>query len=78
MVPGPLAPDPGAAQRLIIAVRRDLLDGDGSANAIAVKMIWTLDHLQALQQTQGDLLQAVRLAVAANSWPTWRTAWATA
>jgi fusaric acid resistance family protein len=69
IVPSPLAPDPGAAQRLIIAVRRDLLDGDGSANAIAVKMIWTLDHLQALQQTQGDLLQAVRLAVAANRMP---------
>ncbi|HEX6519917.1 MAG TPA: FUSC family protein [Streptosporangiaceae bacterium] len=68
-VPGPLAPDPGAAQRLIIAVRTDLLDGDGRANAIAVKMIWTLDHLQALQPTQDDLLRAVRMAVAANPAP---------
>jgi uncharacterized membrane protein YccC len=68
-VPGPLAPDLGVAQRLITAVRSDLLDGDGRANAIAVKMIWTLDHLQALQQTQDGLLSAVRLAVAANKVP---------
>lgn len=67
-VPSLPAPDREAGQRLITAVRSDLLDGDGHAGAIAVKMIWTLDHLQALQPVEDNgLLSAARLTAAVNT-----------
>jgi len=50
--PEPLAHDKAADGRLIQAVRHDLTGDDGKASAIAVRMIWTGDHLDAVRRLQ--------------------------
>ena len=55
-VPEPLAPDEPADGRLVEAVRRDLQDEDGRAGAVAVRMIWTGDHLDAARRLQTALV----------------------
>ena len=55
-VPEPLAPDEPADRRLVEAVRRDLQDEDGRAGAVAARIIWTGDHLDAARRLQTALV----------------------
>ena len=68
-VPEPLAPDEPADRRLVEAVRRDLQDEDGRAGAVAARIIWTGDHLDAARRLQTALVgpaQTVTLPLAAR------------
>ena len=59
-LPQPLAHDKAADGRLIRAVRRDLLDNDGTASATAVRMIWTGDHLDVICRLQAAIISPAR------------------
>jgi uncharacterized membrane protein YccC len=59
-LPQPLAHDKAADGRLIQAVRRDLLDNDGTATATAVRMIWTSDHLDVVRRLQAAIIPPAR------------------
>jgi len=59
-LPQPLAHDRAADGRLIRAVRRDLLGNDGRASAIAVRMIWTSDHLDVVRRLQTPIISPAR------------------
>jgi uncharacterized membrane protein YccC len=61
-VPTPLERDESADARLVLAVRRDLKDGDENASATAVRMIWTGDHLDAARRLQALLVEPARAA----------------
>jgi len=61
-VPAPLARDAAADQRLVNAVRHDLSSDDGHANATAVRMIWTGDHLDAVRRLQVLVAEPARAA----------------
>jgi uncharacterized membrane protein YccC len=61
-VPSPLAQDEGAEAHFAEAVRHDLVDADGNANATAVRMIWTGDHLDAVRRMQAVLADPARAA----------------
>jgi uncharacterized membrane protein YccC len=61
-VPAPLPRDEDADQRLVDAVRHDLLGKDGRASAVAVRMIWTGDHLDAARRFQAALAGPARTA----------------
>ena len=58
----PLAHDKVADGRLVDAVRRDLRGDDGKANATAVRMIWTGDHLDAVRRLQKVIVGPARVA----------------
>jgi lysyl-tRNA synthetase class I len=47
-----MAADEPANARFVDAVRRDL---SGAETAIAVRLIWTADHLDAIRRLQVDL-----------------------
>ncbi|TCO32329.1 fusaric acid resistance family protein [Kribbella orskensis] len=51
-IPAPLTPDHSANARLVDAVRRDL---GGAETAVAVRLIWTADHLDAIRRLQQSL-----------------------
>lgn len=51
-LPAPLTPDHSANARLVDAVRRDL---GGAETAVAVRLIWTADHLDAIRRLQHSL-----------------------
>jgi uncharacterized membrane protein YccC len=59
-VPDPLAKDHAADGSLVDAVRRDLRDEDGRASAVAVRIIWTGDHLDAARRLQDGLVGPAR------------------
>jgi uncharacterized membrane protein YccC len=59
-VPDPLPKDESGDGRLVDAIRRDLTGDDGNATAVAVRMIWTGDHLDAARRLQGPLVGAAR------------------
>jgi hypothetical protein len=59
-VPDPLPADPVADQRLAATVRHDLRDTDGLANATAVRMVWTGDHLDAARRLADSLVGPTR------------------
>ena len=59
-VPEPVALDQIGSGRLVDAVRRDLRDEDGAASAIAVRIIWTGDHLDAARRLQNVLVGPAR------------------
>ena len=59
-LPQPLAHDTAADGRLVLAVRRDLLDNDGTASATAVQMIWTGDHLDVVRRLQAAIISPAR------------------
>ena len=59
-VPAPLERDVAAEGRFVEAVRHDLVDADGHANATAVRMIWTGDHLDAMRRMQRALVEPAR------------------
>ncbi len=60
-VPEPVDQDQAADGELVDAVRRDLRDEDGKANGVAVRIIWTGDHLDAARRLQGGLVGPARL-----------------
>ncbi len=47
--------------RFAVAVRRDLLDDDGKSTAIAVRMIWTGDHLDSVRRLQEFIVGPARV-----------------
>jgi uncharacterized membrane protein YccC len=55
-VPEPIAQDRAADGELVDAVRHDLQGEDGRAGAVAVRIIWTGDHLDAARRLQGALV----------------------
>jgi len=63
-VPGPQARDRDANDRLVSAVRHDLVGEEGHASAAAVRMIWTGDHLDAARRFQQTLVGPAREAKA--------------
>ena len=54
--------DEVADGRLVDAIRRDLRDEDGNANATAVRVIWTGDHLDAARRIGDTLVPPARAA----------------
>jgi len=60
--PVPLRHDRAANGRLIDAVRRDLRTDDGRSTAVAVRVIWTADHLDAARRLQQSIVGAARAA----------------
>jgi hypothetical protein len=68
-VPEPAAEDRDAARQLIDAVRRDLRDEDGKASAVAVRIIWTGDHLDAVRRLEGGLVGPGRAVRGPSSGP---------
>ena len=80
-VPDRLPADPVADERLAAAVRHDLRDNDGLANATAVRMVWTGDHLDAARRladslvgptrkiTERDPLRRIDAAIPWRVWP---------
>jgi uncharacterized membrane protein YccC len=76
-VPAELPPDLAADGRLVDAVRHDLTGEDGQGTAIAVKMIWTADHIAVARRLQGRITGPVRTAAAVRLrtqrlFPAWR------
>jgi uncharacterized membrane protein YccC len=63
-VPTELPPDADADGRLINTVRHDLTGEDGQGTAIAVKMIWTADHVAVARRLQARIAGPVRTAAA--------------
>jgi uncharacterized membrane protein YccC len=63
-VPEPLPHDAAADGRLVGAVRHDLLDGVDGGRPLAVRIIWTGDHLDAVRRLQDSLAQPSREAAA--------------
>jgi uncharacterized membrane protein YccC len=61
-VPAELPPDAAADGRLTNAVRHDLTGEDGQGTAIAVKMIWTADHIAVARRLQGRIAGPVHTA----------------
>ena len=59
-VPDPLEQDRAGEGNLVDAVRRDLRDEDGRASAVAVRIIWTGDHLDAARRLQDGLVGPAR------------------
>jgi hypothetical protein len=55
-VPEPVAQHHAADDNLVDAVRRDLRGEDEQANAVAVRIIWTGDHLDAARRLQAALV----------------------
>jgi uncharacterized membrane protein YccC len=73
-VPDPLAHDKIANARLIDAVRRDLNGEDGRVTAVAVKMIWTAEHLDAARRLQAAIVAPAREVAAVQGTPrSWLT-----
>jgi Fusaric acid resistance protein-like len=68
-VPEPLAHDKRADARLIDAVRRDLNGEDGQGTSVAVKMIWTAEHLDATRRLQEAVLEPAREVAAVRDVP---------
>ena len=60
----PLGHDKAADSRLVQAVRHDLASEDGTASAIAVRMIWTGEHLDAARRLQTAIVAPARAAAA--------------
>jgi hypothetical protein len=59
-VPEPIARNQVADSQLVDAVRRDLRGDDGQASAVAVRVIWTADHLDAARRLQAGLVGPAR------------------
>jgi uncharacterized membrane protein YccC len=59
-VPTALEPDEAANARLVEVVRRDL-GGESEAVAIAVRILWTGDHLDAARRLQSGLVAPARV-----------------
>jgi hypothetical protein len=55
-LPEPVPHDDAADSRLIDTLRRDLTGADGAANATAIRMIWTADHVDAARRLQNAII----------------------
>ncbi|HWE82590.1 MAG TPA: FUSC family protein [Gaiellaceae bacterium] len=62
-LPEPLAEEQLGEGLLVDAVVRDLTRDDGRANAVAVRVIWTGDHLDAARRLQAAIVAPARLLV---------------
>jgi uncharacterized membrane protein YccC len=60
----PLDHDTAADGRLVRAVRHDLASDDGTASAVAVRMIWSGEHLDAARRLQAAIVGPARAAAA--------------
>ena len=60
-VPERLHHDRAADNRIIEAVRRDLTDADGVGTPVAVRMIWTAEHVDAARRLQRGLVGPAQL-----------------
>ncbi|WP_338184020.1 FUSC family protein [Jatrophihabitans sp.] len=69
-VPERLHHDHVADGRLIEAVRRDLTGSDGAGTAVAVRMIWTGEHLDAARRLQRGLVEPAAAIAARRVRPT--------
>ncbi len=63
-VPEPLESDPALEARLADALRFDIDERDGSADATVVRLVWTADHLDALRRWQVSLVEPAQAAAA--------------
>jgi uncharacterized membrane protein YccC len=61
-LPEPLPRDGLGDHRLVEAVSSDLSHADGTASGVAVRMIWTGDHLDAARRLQETLVEPARAA----------------
>ncbi|MFE0512970.1 FUSC family protein [Streptomyces sp. NPDC058964] len=59
-VRAPMPRNPAAEATLVASLRRELRDDDGRASDTAVRIIWTVDHLNAARRLQPSLEQAAR------------------
>jgi hypothetical protein len=50
--------NPAAEGRLVESLRRDLTDEHGQATAMAVRIIWTADHIDTARRLQPGLVAA--------------------
>ena len=55
-LPEPLPDGQLSEERLVDAVRHDLTDGDGRTTAVAVRIIWTGDHVDTARRLQRSLV----------------------
>ncbi|MEU1167773.1 hypothetical protein ABZ372_49130, partial [Streptomyces sp. NPDC005921] len=61
---------PEGATRLVESVRTELSDAQGRATPVAVRVIWTDDHVDAARRLQPGLADAARAqARAHHNWP---------
>jgi hypothetical protein len=58
-----------ADNRIIDAVRRDLTDADGVGTPVAVRMIWTAEHVDAARRLQRGLVEPATLIAARRRRP---------
>ncbi len=70
-LPEPLPHDQQADQRLVDAVEHDLRGDDGRANATAVRMIWTGDHLDAARRLQSVVAEPAQVALTERATDPW-------
>ena len=63
-LPGPAPGDPVAERRLLDAVRGDLFDDDAQGTAMAVRTVWTADHIDAARRLEALLVEPARAAAA--------------
>lgn len=61
-VPELLAHDGSSDDRLVTAVRGDLLGDDGRSTDVAVRMIWTADHIAVVERLQASVREPARAA----------------
>ncbi|MEV5953367.1 FUSC family protein [Streptomyces sp. NPDC051987] len=59
-VPGAVPLQPKCAARLVESVRTELSDAQGRATPVAVRIIWTDDHVDAARRLQPGLAEAAR------------------
>jgi uncharacterized membrane protein YccC len=59
-VPDQSPHDQAADTRLVDTVRHDLVGDDGTGTSMAVKMIWTADHVDAVRRLEGGMVDAAR------------------
>lgn len=71
-VPAPAPRDEDAAQRLVEAVRDDLIGPDGNGTATGVRVLWTGDHIEAARRLEQTLVEPARVAIASEPPPLWR------
>jgi uncharacterized membrane protein YccC len=63
----PLGHDKAADARLVQAVRHDLASEDGTATAVAVRMIWTGEHLDGARRLQAAIVAPARATAAGRA-----------
>lgn len=70
-VPDPTEWDPGAADRLLAAVRHDVAGRNPGDSRTAVKVLWTADHIDVARRLQGSIVEPLRAVVALQEDRSW-------